>query len=154
MLSRGLRRYHAAPRDTALRLDSQTGAWLAATGVNRINFGASHGIGHVIGAAHAVPHGITSCVLLPSVLRYNREAIGERARWLADALGDAQADPADLLESLIRDLGLPTRLREVGVLPEHFAALARKAMDNPWVRSNPRRIDDPGQVEDILRLAW
>ena len=154
LLSRGLRRYHAAPRDTALRLDSQTGAWLAATGVNRINFGASHGIGHVIGAAHAVPHGITSCVLLPSVLRYNREAIGERARWLADALGDAQADPADLLESLIRDLGLPTRLREVGVLPEHFAALARKAMDNPWVRSNPRRIDDPGQVEDILRLAW
>ena len=51
-------------------------------------------------------------------------------------------------------LGLPTRLRDVGVLPAHFAELARKAMDNPWVRTNPSRIDDPRQVEDILQRAW
>ena len=154
LLSHNLREYKADPDHLAGRLNSQTGAWLAATGVNRVNFGASHGIGHVLGAALGIPHGITSCVLLPTVVTYNREVLGERNGWLAEALGDATAEPADLLMALIGALGLPTRLRDVGVLPAHFAELARKAMDNPWVRTNPSRIDDPRQVEDILPGAW
>jgi maleylacetate reductase len=154
LLFRGLRHNKGFPDDLTERLNSQTGAWLAATGVNRVNFGASHGIGHVLGSALGIPHGITSCVLLPSVMRYNRDAIAERNASLAAALGDAQAEPADLLASLIEALGLPTRLRDVGVTPKDFPELAQKAMDNPWVRTNPRPIDDPSQVEDILRLAW
>lgn len=154
LLSRGLAFNKAQPDDQAERLNSQTGAWLAGTGVNRVNFGASHGIGHVVGAALGVPHGITSCVLLPTVVRYNADAIGGRRRSMAGALGDANAEPSDLLAELIGKLGLPTRLRDVGVLPEHFAELARKAMDNPWVRTNPRKIENASQVEEILRQAW
>lgn len=154
LLSRGLVVNKAEPGDLAERLNCQTGAWLAATGINRVTFGASHGIGHVLGAALGVPHGITSCVLLPAVVRYNRNAIGSRYQSLATALGDPTADPSILLEKLIAALGLPVRLRDVGVLPEHFEDLARKAMDNPWVRANPRRIDTTAQVEEILRLAW
>ena len=154
LLARGLRENKSAPGDQAARLDSQVGVWLAATGVNRVNFGASHGIGHVLGAALGIPHGITSCVLLPAVVRYNGEVNGERNAWLANALGDPTAEPADLIASLIETLGLPTRLRDVGVTPADFAEIARKAMDNPWVRTNPRPIHDPKQVEEILRQAW
>ncbi|MCY1539686.1 Alcohol dehydrogenase 2 [compost metagenome] len=154
MLRKGLLATKLHSDDESSRLDCQVGAWLAATGVNRVNFGASHGIGHVVGAALGVPHGITSCVLLPTVLRYNAEAIGCRQTELAAALGDTSADPGELLTDLIASLGLPARLRDVGVLPEHFDELSRKAMDNPWVRTNPRRIDRPEQVQDILRAAW
>jgi maleylacetate reductase len=154
LLSRSLRRYAEDPHDLCARLDAQMGAWLAATGVNRVSFGASHGIGHVLGSALGVPHGITSCVLLPTVLAYNAPAVGTRARELAKALGDGDRDPSDQLSALIRALGLPTRLREVGVEPAHFGGLAVKAMKNPFVRANPRRIDTPSQVEEILRLAW
>jgi maleylacetate reductase len=154
LLSRGLLLNKAQPDNQAERLNSQTGAWLAGTGVNRVNFGASHGIGHVVGAALGVPHGITSCVLLPTVVRYNRDAIGDRLSSMAMALGDANAEPSALLADLISKLGLPTRLRDVGVLPEHFKELSRKAMDNPWVRTNPKRIDNAGQIEEILRQAW
>lgn len=154
LLRKGLLATKLRPDDESSRLDCQVGAWLAATGVNRVNFGASHGIGHVVGAALGVPHGITSCVLLPTVLRYNAEAIGCRQTELAAALGDASADPGELLTDLIASLGLPARLRDVGVLAEHFDELSRKAMDNPWVRTNPRKIDSPEQVQDILRAAW
>lgn len=154
LLCDGLRKNKLDPNDLEARLDSQIGAWLASTGVNRIGFGASHGIGHVIGGAFGIPHGITSCVLLPSVLRYNRSTVGDRFRSLAEVLGDAEADPADLLAQYIRELGLPGRLRDVGIEQQSFRELAKKAMANPWVRSNPRRLDDPKQVEEILRLAW
>jgi len=36
--------------------------------------GASHAIGHILGPAFDVPHGYTSCVALPAVLRWNAEA--------------------------------------------------------------------------------
>jgi maleylacetate reductase len=154
LLSRGLPLNRVGPWDQVERLNSQTGAWLAGTGVNRVNFGASHGIGHVIGAALGVPHGITSCVLLPTVVHYNRDVLGDRHREMAAALGDADAQVSDLLRSLIERLGLPTRLRDVGVQPEHFETMGRNAMLNPWVRTNPRKIESSSQVQEILRAAW
>lgn len=154
LLSRGLVEFRDYPDDLHRRLYAQTGAWLASTGINRVNFGASHGIGHVIGAANGIPHGITSCVLLPTVLRFNRDAVGVRYRWLAEALGDRDNDPSETLRELIASLGLPTRLRDVGIVPEQFGDLALKAMANPWVRTNPERIDHFAQVEAILEQAW
>lgn len=154
LLGPSLRRNKDSPFDLDQRLNSQTGVWLASSGLGRVNYGASHGIGHVLGAALGIPHGITSCVLLPSVLRYNRDVLGGRNQLLATALGDAKAQPADLLAALINSLDLPTQLRQVGVTSDQFPELARKAMQNPWVRTNPRTIRDAGQVEEILRLAW
>lgn len=154
LLSKSLREHERAPQNLDSRLNAQLGAWLASTGVNRINFGASHGIGHVLGAAHGVPHGITSCVLLPSVLRHNYRAIGDRRQLLAEALGDVDADPADLLVRLIEALGLPTRLRDLGIEPSSFDELTKKALKHPWVRSNPEPIQRPAQVKSILELAW
>ncbi|MNT20223.1 Lactaldehyde reductase [compost metagenome] len=128
--------------------------WLCASGVNRVRYGASHGIGHVLGGARGVPHGITSCVLLPAVMRYNLAVTAPALRAMARALGQDGADAAGLIAALIRDLGLPTRLRELEIPPSSFEGLAHKALENQWVRSNPRRIDRAQQVMDILQDAW
>lgn len=154
LLAPGLLRSKAAPDDLAARLDCQLAVWLASTGINRVPYGASHGIGHVLGALAGVPHGITSCVLLPAVLRYNREATEAAQRQLARALGDANADPAALLSRLITALGLPTRLRDVNVSRDQFHDIAARALQNPWVRSNPRPVGRPEQVMEILEAAW
>lgn len=156
LLVPALRRNRAAPNDLEGRLQSQMGVWLSAAGINRVNFGASHGIGHVLGGALGMPHGITSCVMLPSVLRYNAQEPAQalRQRLICEALDQPKASAGDLIERLIADLGLPTRLRDAGARQEDFAALARKAMDSHWVRTNPRPITAPEQVEEILRSAW
>jgi alcohol dehydrogenase class IV len=156
LLAPALRHNDAHPDDLDGRLQSQLGVWLSAAGINRVNFGASHGIGHVLGGALGMPHGITSCVMLPAVLRYNAAVPEQAARQhlISEALGDANRSAADQVQSLIAALGLPTRLRDAGVTGNMFASLSEKAMQSHWVRTNPRKIDAPAQVEEILRSAW
>ena len=75
LLARALPAHKANPDDMATRLDLQFGMWLSiGAGTSGVGVGASHGIGHVLGAACHVPHGHTSCVMLPSVLRWNLPA--------------------------------------------------------------------------------
>ena len=49
---------------------------------------------------------------------------------------------------------MPTRLRDVGVRREHFDAIAAGAMQNVFVRSNPRPVTDPAHVLEMLEMAW
>jgi alcohol dehydrogenase class IV len=155
LLADGLTRVKADPSDLQARLDCQIGSWLSmgplASGVP---MGASHGIGYVLGAAFGVPHGHTSCIMLPAVMRWNRAANAERQAMVAAAMvGRAGEDAGDLLDALIAGLGMPRSLSAVGIGPEHFDRIAEQAMATPWVPRNPRRIDGPAQVREILELA-
>ena len=88
LLSRGLRASKADPTDLAARLDCQLGSWMSMVGSqNGVPTGASHGIGHVLGGTAGVPHGYTSCVMLPHVMRFNARVNAERQDAVADALG-------------------------------------------------------------------
>ena len=66
MLAQGLPRVKADRSDLDARMDCQIGTWLSMGALTSgVPMGASHGIGYVLGAAHGVPHGYTSCVMLP-----------------------------------------------------------------------------------------
>jgi alcohol dehydrogenase class IV len=154
LLASGLARVKAEPGDLAARLDCQLGAWLSmaplATGVP---MGASHGIGYVLGAAFGIPHGHTSCIMLPAVMRWNRAANAERQAMVAAAMGHPGTEAAEALHALIAGLGMPRSLDSVGIGREAFPRIAEAAMATPWVPRNPRRIDGPAQVTEILELA-
>jgi len=154
LLAQGLPRVKADPHDLDARMDCQIGTWLSVGPLaSGVPMGASHGIGYVLGAAYGVPHGYTSCVMLPSVMRWNRSANGERQALVANAMGCPGEDAADVLDRFIRGLGMPRSLGEVRVGKEHFDAIAKQAMATPWVPRNPRRIDGPAQLREILELA-
>jgi len=138
----------------AARLDCQLGVWLASTGLNRIEWGASHGIGHQLGAVANVPHGHCSCVMLPSVLRYNEPVNVDRQAMVAQTLDREGWSAADAVAELVADLGQPGRLRDVGVQRDQFEAIANGAMRNVMVRSNPRPIADPRSILEILEMAY
>jgi alcohol dehydrogenase class IV len=154
LLVRSLTRYADDPADLDARLDGQMGAWLAATSIRRTDYGASHGLGHALGADAGVPHGITSCVLLPTVMRFNAEACAPQLAEVAAALGDAGRPAADQVEALIARLGLPTRIGQLGIGHERLAVIAQKGMANPWVHTNPRKITDAAMLEALLEQAW
>jgi hypothetical protein len=81
LLGRGLPAVKRDPADLAARLDCQIGAWISMTGiVGGTRMGASHAIGHVLGGSAGVPHGYTSCVMLPAVLAFNAEVNADRQR--------------------------------------------------------------------------
>jgi maleylacetate reductase len=154
MLAKALPRVKADAQDIEARMDCQIGTWLSAGPLaSGVPMGASHGIGYVLGAVHGVPHGYTSCVMLPYVMRWNQSANAERQALVAAAMGRPGEDAADVLDAFIRNLGMPRRLQDVGVGPEHFDAIALQAMATPWVPRNPRKIDGPEQIYEILLAA-
>ncbi len=156
LLQQALPRSRSHPDDLDARMQAMHGAWLASQGILRVHYGASHGIGHSLGAAAGVSHGHTSCVLLPSVLRWNRELPENRARQqqVAQALGRDDGDAAQAVEDLIASLGLPTRLQDVGVQRDQFRQVAEGALENIWVRTNPRPVERAEDVLAILESAW
>jgi maleylacetate reductase len=154
LLASGLPRVKAEPNDLAARLDCQLGAWLSMAPLSSgVPMGASHGIGYVLGAEFGVPHGYTSCIMLPAVMRWNKPANGHRQALISAAMSQVGSDASDALDSLIRGLGMPRSLCAVNIGRDSFQRIAKQAMATPWVPRNPRPIDRPDQVREILELA-
>jgi maleylacetate reductase len=154
MLAQALPRVKADPRDLDARMDCQIGTWLSMGPLSMgIPMGASHGIGYVLGAVYNVPHGYTSCVMLPSVMRWNKSANADRQAMVSAAMGHPGEDAGDVLDAFIRELGMPRSLQDVRIGPEHFDRIAEQAMGTPWIPRNPRKIEGPAQVREILVLA-
>ena len=154
LLANGLPRVKADPSDMNARLDCQIGTWLSMGPlVAGVPMGASHGIGYVLGAVHGVPHGHTSCIMLPAVMRWNKSVNADRQALVSVAMGQPGKDAADVLDAFIGGLGMPRTLSAVKIGPQHYERIAAQAMGTPWVPRNPRKIDGPAQVMEILKIA-
>src|SRR5262252_691188 len=99
-----------------------------------------------------IPHGSTSCIMLPAVMRWNKPA-AERQALVATAMGHPGEDAGDVLDAFIARLGMPRSLGAVNIGSDSFARIAEEAMATPWVPRNPRPIVGPAQVREILDLA-
>jgi maleylacetate reductase len=142
------------PDDLDARLACQQASWLAGSSIARVNYGASHGIGHALGAFADVPHGHTSCVMLPHVMRFNEPVTTAKQKLIAEAIGRPDIPAADAIAELIANLDQPTTLRDVGVKREQLPKIAEAAMHNIWVRTNPRPIRSSDDVMTLLEAAF
>ncbi|SOE70926.1 Alcohol dehydrogenase, class IV [Burkholderia sp. D7] len=148
------------PRSLADRADlealtkCQTASWLCSFGLQaRVPMGASHAIGHVLGGTCHVPHYLCTPVTMPAVLRFNEPVTQEAQRALAKALGKPEDSASDAFEAFCISLGLPTRLREVSVGSDSFELISRNTMTEFFIYSNPRKVRQPEEVLEILKLA-
>jgi maleylacetate reductase len=91
--------------------------------------------------------------MLPAVMRWNKSVNAERQALVAAAMDHTGDDAADVLDAFITGLGMPRSLSAVNVGADAFERMAEQAMGTPWVPRNPRRIDGPAQVREILELA-
>jgi maleylacetate reductase len=107
-----LPRAMAAPDNVGVRTENQLAAWFSFTLPLASATGLSHVMGKQIGARHRIPHGVTSCLLLPHVTRYLAREMPERMTLLAQA---TDGDPADRVEELVASLGLPQHIAEFHV---------------------------------------
>jgi maleylacetate reductase len=153
-LAAGLAASRAAPGDLDARLDCQLGMWLAMSGAGAGGgFGVSHAIGHTLGGGYGVPHGLTSCVVLPAVLAWSAAAAPDRQALVSALMGAPGMSAAEAVRALVVRLGLPADLASVGVGPESFAAIAEHTMGDRGVRSSPRPVRGPADIVEILELA-
>jgi alcohol dehydrogenase class IV len=117
------------PDDLGARLDAQIAGWMSMAGVVNVRVHLSHTLGHQIGARWDVPHGVTSGITLPPVMRHvagEHPAGVERVAAAFDA-STVEAG-ADAIAALVAGLGLPTRLRDVGADRADFPAVAEATL--------------------------
>ena len=101
-----LPRAKAAPSDLEVRTENQLAAWFSFTLPGASASGLSHTMGKQIGARHGIPHGVTSCLLLPHVIRYLAKRMPERSSALPSA---------ERVEELIAFLELPQHIVAYGI---------------------------------------
>ncbi len=154
-LQDGLSRVKADPSDLEGRLRCMMGAWLSMVGiVSGTRLGASHAIGHILGGSANVPHGYTSCVMLPYVLDFNLSVNADRQAEVAAAMGRPGEPASEVVDRFISGLGMPRHLRDVEVAEDDLPRLAENCMLDDWTFSNPRKISSPDEVMGILRAAY
>ena len=67
---------------------------------------------------------------------------------------EAGAAAREAILELVKDLDQPYRLRDVGVEPEHFRAIARDALEDLIVATNPRPVSSTDEVVELLQSAY
>ena len=154
LFAKSLRRTRLVPGDPFARSESQMASYLACTNSSRAGSGASHGIGYILGGRYGLHHGHSSCVMLPHVLRWNETTTAQRQKQLSLAMGRPNMSAGDAVAELIADLGLPARVRDVGIKEDQLPTIAEEAAKHPVVLSNPRPITSPADVLQILHAAW
>jgi lactaldehyde reductase len=112
---------------------------------------------HALGAVYDTPHGVANAILLPTVMRYNAEATGEKYRYIAKAMGvegtekmtkeEYRKAACDAVAKLSADVGIPQNLKGI-VREEDIDFLAQSAMDDACRPGNPK---DPTK-QDIIDL--
>ncbi len=133
------------------------GQYIAGMGFSNVGLGIVHSMAHALGAVYDTPHGVANAILLPTVMRYNAEATGEKYRDIAKAMGvdgvdkmtldEARKAACDAVAQLSKDVGIPENLKGI-VKEEDIDFLAQSAMDDACRPGNPK---DPTK-EDIIAL--
>ena len=133
------------------------GQYLTGMGFSNCGLGIVHSMAHGLGALYDTPHGVANAIILPTVMEYNKDAVGEKLRDVAKAMGVANTEKMskeeyqkaaiDAVKKLAEDVGIPKDLKNI-VKPEDVDFLSQSAMDDACRPGNPT---DP-KLEDIQDL--
>ncbi|KAJ5748217.1 uncharacterized protein N7511_009913 [Penicillium nucicola] len=171
LLVPGLLRCKKDHADREAYLQCQLGSVeaMAACTSGSIELGASHGIGHQLGPL-GVGHGETSCILLPAVCKYNAKYNANRNQQnkirqflikdpvvsellRARSINVDASDLGDILDAIIRELGMPRTLSDVRVGRDQLDGLAANSLHDRWCKSNPVPLKEKSQVLEILEMV-
>jgi alcohol dehydrogenase len=148
------------PNDRAARGAMLLGAHLAGAAIENSMLGATHALANPLTAHYGITHGSAIGVMLPHVIRYNSEVVGEAYGRLAGEIGVCAADDphaADLLaetiERFVANSGSPTTLNEFAVEKSRLGELAGEAAEQWTGKFNPRPVN-AAALEELYRCAF
>ena len=156
------------PNDKKVRLAMANGALMAGASFSNSMVGLVHAIGHSLGAVCHVPHGDAMAILLPVVMEFNLDQIGDLYSKLYFYFVDETTylqtpkekratktieEIRKLRDCLKEKAGLPTTLQEVGVAKEQFVEIAKKAINDGAIIVNPKAANIE-QIMEILEKAF
>ncbi|GHG63636.1 iron-containing alcohol dehydrogenase [Comamonas sp. JC664] len=143
-------------KDLAARTDMMVAAMEGAMAFQK-GLGACHALAHALTPISHLHHGLANAIVLPVVMEFNRAACTARLARVAVALGDTTNAREEVLASnaiervrkLNAAVGIPSRLRDVGVQEQDLPRIAEKAFQDASHLCNPRKVTEA----DLLAMA-
>lgn len=160
-LARGWAHIERATRDgqdREARLNMMSASMQGAMAFQK-GLGCVHSLSHSLGGLDPrLHHGTLNAVFLPAVIRFNAEAESmrkeRRLERMAHAMGvPGAADVAEAVRAMTERLGLPTRLRDLGVNPSQFDAIITGALADHCHKTNPR-LASAEDYRGMLEGSW
>lgn len=125
--------------DLESRLKCQIASWYSYWQVYDSPMGISHNIGKVVGSRFEIPHGITSCITLPAVMKHYSTLFPEAMREIAATISGKNVSDEDpenayfLVKEFIASLGFSESLSKYGVEEEDADEIYSKLKNRePW----------------------
>lgn len=150
------------PGDVGPREELARASLRAGMAFSNALLGATHAISHQVGGLTDLPHGLLNAILLPHVMEFNATVAPGRLADIANAMGlkTGLMTPAEAADAAIQTVrafggkaGLPATLREVGVELGQFGDIARNALSDAYIVTNPRPVSE-ADVLAICEAAW
>jgi aldehyde dehydrogenase (NAD+) len=163
LISENLPQVIADGKNENARLTMQLAATMAGWSFTIVQVALAHAMAHTIGVMYHIPHGVACGILLPKVMRYNVDYVADKLAQVAQALGVATAGmtehnaalaAADAVEDLLKRVGHPMRLRDIGVPEEGLPLCAFHAIADTAALFNGRPVTDPNEVLQIYKQAY
>lgn len=156
LIGKNIRSYVADRSNLQAAEGMLTGSLFAGIAFSWARLGDVHAMSHPVSAWFNVPHGVANAILLPVVVAYNALADQGKYRKIYRYVTGKNISPdafepemlVEALKALNHALGIPGSLREVGVSPDRFDAMADDAMKSGNIAVNPRTTTK----ETILKL--
>jgi alcohol dehydrogenase len=113
----------------------------------------AHAIAHALGGLYDLPHGLCCALALPEAMEFNLGARPEKYLKIARLLGEETAAAGvDRIRGLRRELGLPSRLGELGVEEADLNRIVGLALADGSILFNPREVTAEELRELICRM--
>lgn len=145
------------PGSVEERYQTMLGSLLAGLAFSNASLGAVHALAHSLGGYSDLPHGECNALLLEHVIEYNYDACPERYAAVGAALDVSPAEGKQGVIAAIRTLreamGVNARLADLGVVKEDLPELAKKAIHDPCLATNPKK-PSIADLEHIYEQAF
>ena len=126
--------------DMTARASLSYAALIAGIAFNNGWVGLAHAIAHSLGGLYDLPHGLCCALALPAVMEFNLDVQREKYDQIARALAVSSAeDGIARVRALMTEVGIPLRLRDVGVRESDLDKITELALADGSVLFNPRQ---------------
>jgi alcohol dehydrogenase len=141
------------PKNIEARGQMLLGAYLAGLAVELSMLGAAHACANPLTKNYGTTHGVAIAALLPHVVRWNKDAVGEKYQELITAAGLSErgSEASEILAGRLEQLravgNLGGNLAKLGVIKSDLARLAGEAAQQWTGGFNPRDWSQAGAME-------
>ena len=157
LIGANIRRFVANRKDIEAAEAMMAGSTFAGIAFAWARLGNVHAMSHPVSAYFNVPHGVANAILLPTIVEFNALADEGRYKRIYRYIRQVRHQPiidfkpqmlVDETRKLMRDLGIPASLAEVGVTEDKIEAMAHDAMESGNIAVNPRQTT----LKDVIAL--